>query len=150
MKNKRQETILKLISEQTIDTQELLLEKLQEEGFRATQATISRDIRDLKLVKNMTERGNYRYELATRHENPFPAFNSAMAESILRVDYAGHMLVIHTYPGMANAVAAFVDSLKIPSLLGCVAGDDTILAVASESHAASEIALQIRRLIRKN
>ncbi len=148
MKNKRQEAILRLIGQYPIDTQEALLDKLFEEGFRVTQATVSRDIRDLKLVKNMTENGTYRYDLATRQDTVFPAFNSALTESIIRVDYAGCMLVIHTYPGMAQAVAACIDSMKLPSLLGCVAGDDTIIAVAVENHAASELAIKLRTMIR--
>jgi transcriptional regulator of arginine metabolism len=149
MKNKRQEAILKLISEEPIDTQETMLIRLRERGFHVTQATVSRDIKDLKLVKNMTDGGVYRYELTARQDTVFPSFNSAVTESITRVDTSGSILVIHTYPGMAPAVAACIDSMKLSSLLGCVAGDDTIIAVTAETHSASEMAYKLRTMIRK-
>ena len=147
MKNKRQEAILSIIARSDVETQEQLLDLLNQAGFRATQATISRDIRELKLVKSMTGRGTYRYERAVRQEQPIPKFNSAVTESIIRVEVSLNILVIHTYSGMAQAVAAYLDSMKLENILGCVAGDDTIMAVARDERTAALLAETLRNMI---
>ncbi len=147
MKNKRQEAILRIVSTCDVDTQEGLLEKLQAEGFQATQATISRDIRELKLVKSMTTSGSYRYELTSRQDSTIPKFNSALTESITRVEVGGNIVVIHTYSGMAQAVAACFDSMKLENVLGCVAGDDTIMAVTRDAHSATTLAENLRTMM---
>ena len=147
MKNERQEAILQIISTTSVETQEELLELLQKQGFRATQATISRDIRDLKLIKTMTSRGTYRYQVPSRQDPVIPKFNSARTESIIRVESANNLIVIHTYAGMAQAVAACLDSMKMQDVLGCVAGDDTILIVARDNHAAVNLCINLRSMI---
>ncbi len=148
MKNKRQEEILHIISNADIETQEALLEELKKAGYHATQATISRDIRELKLVKSMTPRGTYRYEMSSRQEGIFPKFNSALAESIVRVEAGGNIVVIHTLAGMAQAIAACLDTAKMEDILGCVAGDDTILAVTADNHAALKLSEKLRIMLR--
>ena len=147
MKNKRQEAILNIISTRDVETQEALLDLLNQAGYRATQATISRDIRELKLVKSMTGRGTYRYERSVRQEQTIPKFNSAVTESIIRVEASLNILVIHTYSGMAQAVAACLDSMKLENILGCVAGDDTIMAVAKDAQTAAALAENLRTMI---
>ena len=147
MKNKRQQAILDIIAKIDVDTQEALLDLLNQAGYRATQATISRDIRELKLVKTMTVRGTYRYERAIRQDQPIPKFNSAVTESIIRVESSLNVIVIHTYAGMAQAVAACLDSMKLENILGCVAGDDTIMAVAKDEHSAATLAENLRTMI---
>ena len=147
MKNDRQEAILQIIASNSVETQEELLELLQKQGFRATQATISRDIRDLMLVKTMTSNGTYRYQVSTRQEPVIPKFNSALTESIIRVESANNLIVLHTYSGMAQAVAACLDSMKLQDLLGCVAGDDTILVIARDNHSAINLCMNIRSMI---
>lgn len=147
MKNARLEAILEIIAEEDIDTQEMLLDRLQAKGFRATQATVSRDIRELKLVKSMTSKGNYRYELATKPASMPLKFTSALTDSVTRIDVGGNILVVHTYPGMANAVAACLDSMKHEGVLGCVAGDDTILVVAPDPATAAHLSDTIRRTL---
>jgi transcriptional regulator of arginine metabolism len=147
MKNKRQEAILRIINATDVDTQEELLAKLKAEGFRATQATISRDIRELKLVKSMTSLGNYRYEMTSRQDFAIPKFNSALTESITHVEAGGNIVVIRTFAGMAQAIAACLDSMKLGDVLGCVAGDDTIMAVTKDAHSATHLAENLRTMI---
>ena len=149
MKTRRQEQIIDIISKHEIETQEELINQLLKSGFDVTQATVSRDIRELKLVKVATRHGGYRYMLPP-HKNVSMnvRFNSALAESIIRVDYAMNSIVIKTYPGLANAVATGIDGLNIPDILGCVAGDDTILIVTRTLESAEDISERIRELIR--
>ena len=147
MKNARLEAILKIISEEDIDTQETLLDRLQARGFRATQATVSRDIRELKLIKSMTSKGNYRYEQGAKPSSMPLKFTSALTDSIIRIEVGGNIMVMHPYPGMADAVAACLDSMKQEGVLGCVAGDDTILVVAADNETAQRLSESIRRTL---
>jgi transcriptional regulator of arginine metabolism len=149
MKNKRQEKIVSLITRYEIETQEELIGMLNKEGFRVTQATVSRDIRELKLVKVTTGHGGYRYMLPPQSDSTANVkFNSALAESIISADFASNIVVVKTYPGLANAVATGIDSLKLTSILGCVAGDDTIIIVVSDIDSARDISERIRHLIK--
>lgn len=149
MKSERQERILELISKYEIETQEDMIRRLREEGYRVTQATVSRDLRELKLTKTLTSRGTYRYAVATgRSHAGNVKLNHAMVDSITHVDYSANMVVIKTFPGMAQAVAAAVDSLSMQSILGCVAGDDTILVATRNEDSASEISERIRELMK--
>ncbi len=149
MKTQRQEQIINIIANHEIETQEELISKLQSSGYDVTQATVSRDIRELKLVKVATGHGGYRYMLPPHKSATMNVrFNSALAESIIHVDYALNNIVIKTYPGLANAVATGIDGLNIPDILGCVAGDDTILVVTRTVESAEDISDRIRELIR--
>lgn len=149
MKNKRQGKILELISKYDIGTQEKLMEKLRHEGFEVTQATISRDIRELKLSRVITGHGTYRYVIHNVQDGGVQSkFNGALAESIVSVDYARNLIVIKTYPGMAQAVATGVDTMDNAGILGCVAGDDTIMVVTREDEMAESIAKKIKYLIK--
>jgi transcriptional regulator of arginine metabolism len=140
MKSKRQEKILQIIASENIETQEELINRLRLAGFDVTQATVSRDIRELKLTKVMTDMGVYKYTVPTKtQENPAHIYTGALSASIKSVENAGNLIVVKTYPGMANAVAAGIDSLSEPELLGCVAGDDTIIMVARTQDAAADI-----------
>lgn len=150
MKKNRQEKLLELISRYEIDTQDELIERLREYGFDVTQATVSRDIRELKIVKMATGRGTYRYAIPNR----MPAsssirFSSALVESVLSVDHAGNLLVMKTLPGLANAVAAGIDGLNLSQILGCVAGDDTILVVIRDADDATDLAMRVHDLMKK-
>lgn len=145
MKNSRQQKILELIDKYDIDTQELMIEKLREVGINATQTTISRDIRELKLVKGISASGVYKYVLPTsKKETPAPVLNSALTESVLKIEAAGNIVVVKTYPGMANALAVCVDSLEKPHIIGSVAGDDTILLVVKDEEVAKEVSRELR------
>jgi transcriptional regulator of arginine metabolism len=110
---------------------------------------VSRDIRELKLAKVMTGRGNYRYVLPKEDKDTRRLHIShALAETIVRVEAAQNIIVLHTYAGMAQAVALEVDHLSHPSLLGCVAGDDTIIIVARDNAGAAALADQLQEMIR--
>lgn len=147
MKNSRQQKILELINTYDIDTQEMMIEKLREEGITATQTTISRDIRELKLIKGMTGKGTYKYILpGAKREANIPVLNSVLTDSVTGIEAAGNIVVVKTYPGMANALAVCVDSLEKPHIVGSVAGDDTILLVVRTDEIAREVARELKEV----
>lgn len=145
MKTKRQNKILDIIEHSSVETQEELIAKLKESGFEVTQATISRDIRELKLVKSMTENGSYKYILPSMdvQESRF-IYSNALANSVRSVDHAQNIIVVKTYPGIAQAVGAAIDVLQEKAILGSVAGDDTIIIITRSSEDAGLIAKKIR------
>ena len=148
MKSKRQDLIVNIVTNKEIETQEELIAELKAAGCDVTQATVSRDIRELKLVKVTTGHGGFRYMLPHKKDHGVNVrFNTALAESIISADYSLNIVVIKTYPGLANAVAAGVDSLNLESVLGCVAGDDTIMIVSRDEECATVIADRIRTLM---
>ena len=149
MKKNRHEKIIEIVEKHEIETQDELIEHLRKLGYEVTQATVSRDIRELKLTKVMSERGSYRYELPKTNETIGSfKFSHALAESITSVDYALNTVVIKTVPGMAQAVAVGIDNLHVQIILGCVAGDDTILVVARTAEAAADLNTRIKEIIR--
>ena len=149
MKKNRHEKIIEIVEKYDIETQDELIEQLRKLGYEVTQATVSRDIRELKLTKVMSSKGSYRYELPKTTESLGNIkFNHALAESITSVDYAMHTVIIKTLPGMAQAVAVGIDNLKLPVILGCVAGDDTIIVVACSTEAAADLNIKIKEIIR--
>jgi transcriptional regulator of arginine metabolism len=132
-----------------VETQDELITYLKDAGYAVTQATVSRDIRELKLAKVMTGRGSYRYVLPKEDKDTRRLHIShALAETIVRVEAAQNIIVLHTYAGMAQAVALEVDHLSHPGLLGCVAGDDTIIIVARDNTGAAALADQLQEMIR--
>ena len=144
MKEERQAKILELICEEDVETQDDLIQKLELAGFHVTQATVSRDIRDLKLVKGASPRGGYRYILPAKQSKSTPDFSSSLTTSIVHVDHARNIVVVKTFPGMANAVAACIDSMHLTEIIGSVAGDDTILAVVRTDEEAEMLWNKIR------
>ena len=149
MKKNRQEKLLEIISRYDIDTQDELIERLRECGFETTQATISRDIRELKIIKMSNGKGSYRYVLPKQPGNQGDfKFNAALIESILEVDQACNMVVLKTYPGLAQAVGAGIDGMRERQILGCVAGDDTILIVLRDEESAKLTASRIHDLLK--
>ena len=149
MKSQRQQRILELIAKYAIETQEDMMARLLDEGFKVTQATVSRDLKELKLTKVQTARGTYRYSASqARHSVGNVKLNSAMADSIIDVNYSLNNVVIKTYPGLAAAVAFAVDSLNMPSILGCVAGDDTVIIVTKTVEGSAELSERITELVK--
>lgn len=147
MKNKRHSKIMEIIEKHNIETQEELIEQLRLAGFAVTQATVSRDIRELKLSKVMSETGNYKYVLSQPGtEESHHVYNKALTGSIKSVESAMNDIVIKTYPGMANAVAAGIDALHEHDILGCVAGDDTIIIIAHSTESAAAICKRLRKI----
>ncbi len=147
MKNKRQNKIMEIIATRDIETQEELITQLREEGFEATQATISRDIRELKLSKVMSDSGVYKYVPPKSGMNDgHYVYSKALTGSMKSIEFALNNIVIKTYPGMANAVAAGIDALHEHDILGCVAGDDTIILVAHSADSAATICKRLRKI----
>ncbi len=146
MKNERQKKILELIEKYDIDTQETLIERLREDGYNVTQTTVSRDIKQLSLVKGVTGRGTYKY-VSPELKSPIvaPILNAAITESIVHIEAAENIIVIKTLSGMANAIGVCVDSLHIAGIVGSVAGDDTVLLVAKTSSVAQEIEEELKQ-----
>lgn len=150
MKRNRQEKLLELISRYEIDTQDELIARLRECGYDVTQATVSRDIRDLKIVKMMTRKGIYRYVLPKQAaEGSAPKFSTALIDSIVHVDHACNIVVIKTYPGLANAVAVGIDRMNFPQIMGCVAGDDTIMIATRDYESAATISERLHELLKQ-
>lgn len=151
MKNARQQKILELIEKYDIDTQDTLIKKLSEEGYNVTQTTISRDIRQLNLVKGVTAKGSYKYIVPTAalKENSIPILNSAITDSVIKIEAAGNIVVVKTFPGMANALAVCIDSMHHDDIVGSVAGDDTVLLVVKDASVALEFEVELKETFRK-
>ncbi len=148
LKNTRHNAIIQLIEEESIGTQNELSRRLEEEGFVVTQATISRDIRELRLVKVADAEGNYHYEIGKTSEKmpDTNKFHSIFLASAHKVDYANNLVVIKCYTGMAQAVCATMDSLEWSGIVGTVSGDDTILIVMRDENSAKELVKTLREI----
>lgn len=146
MKSKRQEKVLEIIASKNIETQEDLIDALRNEGFNVTQATVSRDIRQLKLLK-IAKNGVYKYVAPKSEIENSGKYSQALLSSIVDIQYALNNVVIKTNPGLAQAVAAGIDSLHDPDILGCVAGDDCIILVSTSLDASVRIKENIIKII---
>ena len=149
MKKKRHELILKLIQENEITTQDELLDLLRQNGFQVTQATVSRDIKGLQLVKSPTKNGPTKYtvshhESQNKHARKFYAIFS---QSVISVDSAGNMSAIKCYSGTANAAGAAIDSMHMPEVVGTLAGDDTLFVLCRDENAALVFKTQIEAML---
>lgn len=149
MKVQRQAKIVEIISNKNVETQEQLLVELQNAGFRSTQATISRDIKELRIIKELTSFGTYRYSVSTNEvSNSFSGkLNTIFRECITSFDYAQNILVIHTLPGLASAAASAVDAMSMSVVLGTLAGDDTVFVVMRDNNAAAAFCGEIKNLL---
>lgn len=140
MKVKRQSKILEIIRNNIIDTQESIVDMLNNEGFNVTQATVSRDIRELKITKSLSEDGKQKYVVPTAesiglNQKLIRVFN----EAVISIDFAQNIIVIKTLTGMAMAVAAAIDSMEKLEILGTIAGDDTIFCATKSEKTAIKI-----------
>ncbi len=146
MRKKRQTAILKLISENDIKTQEQLTDALKKLGFDTTQATVSRDIKEMGLIKTATGDGGYKYS------SPKPAINAeqkpigTFSDAVVDVTYALHTIVIRTFAGMAQAVCASIDMLIGNKILGSIAGDDTILIIMQNEEEAIKMCDELKKI----
>ena len=145
MKNDRQEQILAIIAEESIETQEQLINRLQEKGIPSTQATISRDIKQLHLVKEPYGGGRYRYAVSAQKTklNFADRLQIILRESIVDVDYAQSIVVLKTLPGLAPAAASAFDGMDMPSKVGTLAGDDTVMIIMRSNESAKELCREI-------
>ena len=149
MKSQRQAQILEIISTRDIETQEQLLEALQNAGFSSTQATISRDIKELRIVKELTKFGTYRYTTGSKEiSGTFSnRLNTIFRECVTGYDYSQNMVVIRTIPGLAAAAASSVDAMAMSLVLGTIAGDDTVFIVMRDQNAAAAFCSEVKNLL---
>ena len=150
MKNDRQRRILEIVEREAIDTQEQLQQKLQEQGVTCTQATISRDIKQLHLIKEPVGQGRYRYTVSSQRNklNVADKLRTIFLESIISVDSAQNIVVIKTMAGLANAAAAAMDGMSISGMVGTLAGDDTALLVMKDAEMAKGFCEDIHEMLK--
>lgn len=143
MKNKRQYKILDIIKMHDVETQEMLQNLLAEYGFKVTQATVSRDIKELRLVKKMTENGIYKY--AAPEENQFK--KNIFIDTVTGIDYAMNTVVVRCHTGMAQAACAALDSMEYSGIVGTLAGDDTIFVLMKTEAEARKLVKTFKELV---
>ena len=149
MKSLRQEKIIEIINKRNIENQNQLMTALMAEGIKSTQATLSRDIRDLHLVKEMTAEGGYRYVMGTKdgtadHDQ---RLRKIFRECILDCKAAQNLIVIKTLPGLANAACSALDNMDIYNLVGSIAGDDTAFLAMKDNASAEHFLKEIDKLL---
>ncbi len=149
MKSQRQAKIVEIITTRNVETQEQLLEALSQEGMRTTQATISRDIKELRIVKELTSLGTYRYTVAQGDApGTFSArLNTIFRECVTGFDYAQNIIVIRTLPGLASAAGSAIDAMNMSIVVGTLAGDDTVMVVMRDNNTAAAFCGEIKSLL---
>ncbi|MDR1131302.1 MAG: arginine repressor [Oscillospiraceae bacterium] len=149
MKSSRQEKILEIIVSKDVETQSQLIDELLARGIRSTQATLSRDIKELRLVKELTGTGRYRYAAASREEltDYDLRLKKIFKESVTSYAAAQNLLVIKTMPGLASAACAALDGMEIEGLIGTLAGDDTAFIAMKDREAAERLEREVEKLL---
>ena len=149
MKGKRQQEILRIIEEQDIDTQDQLLAELRARGLQSTQATISRDIKELRLGKELSG-GGYRYASSERKglADSDARLRNIFKEGVTSVDRAQNIVVVRTMPGLASAACSALDSMEIPGMVGSLAGDDTGILIMRDNDAAERFNQEVHKLLK--
>lgn len=150
MKSVRHNLILEIIDSKDIETQEELAEELKSRNVKVTQATVSRDIKELRLLKVLGEGGKYKYATVERAEKGMnDRFIRMLSESVLSIESSGNLIVIKTLTASANAAGEAVDSMKWPEVLGSIAGDNTLLIIARSEASVESLMQRFNNLIRK-
>ena len=149
MKSNRQTMILELIAQQDIETQNQMMEALRERGIKSTQATLSRDIKELRLVKELSPSGVYRYVAAVRDElsDYDVRLRKIFRECVISYATAQNLVVLRTLPGLANAAASALDNMSVPDLVGSIAGDDTAFLAMKSGEAAELFCHEIEAML---
>ena len=149
MKNNRQAMILEIIAQEDIETQEQLLTRLQERGINSTQATISRDIKQMHLIKQPAGQGVYKYAVSDNRTrlNFAEKLRTIFRESITNIDYAQNIVVLKTMPGLASAAAAALDNMDITYMVGSLAGDDTAFLLMKDTESAATFCEEIKEML---
>ncbi|MBR3293535.1 MAG: arginine repressor [Oscillospiraceae bacterium] len=149
MKPGRQNLILEIINEQDIETQHQLLKALAERGIKSTQATLSRDIKDMRLIKQMGANGHYRYAVSTEQINDELAqkLRTIFRESVTSFDVAQNLLIIKTLPSLAPAACSAIEAMKDPALVGALAGHDTAFLALKDTQAAEKLRREIESIL---
>ena len=150
MKVARHEKIKELIRQYDIDTQEQLAARLNEAGFKVTQATVSRDIRALKMTKVADGEGRSRYAILQELPSGLgDKYTRVLHDALLTIDQGQNLVVVRTVPGMAMGVAAALDALEWEEILGCIAGDDTVMCAARTTEEASGVVKRLKGILKK-
>ena len=149
MKTKRQQEILRIIEEKDVETQDQLLQELKARGMQSTQATISRDIKELHLIKELTGFGTYRYAVSERKVsiNLASRLRTIFKEGVTSFDVAQNIVVIKTMPGLASAACAALDDMGVTYMVGSLAGDDTAFLVMRDTEAATDFCQEIKEML---
>ena len=150
MKSARQMEILSIIQAVDVETQEQLLEELKLRGFHTTQATISRDIKQLRLVKELSPNGSYRYTTSDRKSSANSAnrLRNIFKEGVLSVETAQNIVVVKTMPGLASAACSALDGMEIQGMVGSLAGDDTGILIMRDNASAESFSNEVHKLFR--
>ena len=150
MKNARQEEIVKIIQSMEIETQDQLLEVLRSRGFSTTQATISRDIKDLRMVKELTASGGYRYAMSDRKSSSASdtRLRNIFKEGVVSAEVAQNIVVVRTMPGLASAACSALDGMDIEGMVGSLAGDDTGILIMRDNASAQQFVGEIHKLLK--
>lgn len=149
MRYARQNKIIEIIKENDIETQEKLVSMLRESGFNVTQATISRDIKELHLVKNLTPEGKYKYSVAAAEDNNMTnRYLNILRDIVKKVDAAGNIIVVKTLPGCAGAAAEPIDCLEFPHVIGTIAGDNTLLMIIDDPENVPTLLARFQELLK--
>ncbi|UUZ94326.1 transcriptional regulator ArgR [Paenibacillus sp. P25] len=144
MKAQRHIKIRELVTNHEIETQDELVEQLRAAGFHVTQATISRDIKEMHLMKVPLDDGRYKYSMpADQRYNPLQRLRRALNDHFVHIDYTENLVVLKSLPGTANAIAALIDSLEWNEIMGTISGDDTILIICRTKEQSGDVVGQI-------
>jgi len=151
MKKERQGAILKIIAERDVDTQNQLIVELASVGIESTQATVSRDIKELHLIKELTSMGNYRYIAGNRGDshNHTARLKAIFKESVMSYANAQNIVVIKTLPGLAPAACSAIDAMSIKNLVGTIAGDDTMFLAMTDIAVAERFCKEIAEMLKR-
>ncbi|GGA22503.1 transcriptional regulator AhrC/ArgR [Paenibacillus physcomitrellae] len=148
MKGLRHIKIREIITQQDIETQDELVDSLRNAGFQVTQATVSRDIKELLLIKVPTDDGRYKYSMPTdQRYNPVQKLKRALVDSFVHIDYTGNLVVMKCLPGTANSVCVLLDNMEWSEIMGTICGDDTMLIICRTEENSSWVVNQIMSYI---
>jgi transcriptional regulator of arginine metabolism len=151
MKRNRHDKIIEIIAKNVVETQEQLACLLKQAGYDVTQATVSRDIRQMKLTKQVTEDGRQKYVYTTADSDVMQdKYVSVLKAGYLSMDTAQNLIVVRTVSGMAMALATAIDALDFPQVLGCIAGDDTIMVALKNNEDATQVMNEMQKMIKEN
>lgn len=151
MKRNRHDKIIEIIAKNVVETQEQLACLLKQAGYDVTQATVSRDIRQMKLTKQVTEDGRQKYVYTTADSDVMQdKYVSVLKAGYLSMDTAQNLIVVRTVSGMAMALATAIDALDFPQVLGCIAGDDTIMVALKNNEDATQVMNEMLKMIKEN
>lgn len=150
MKYERHSKIFEIIESNIIETQEELAEQLKKSGFDITQATVSRDIKELRLIKVLAENGRYKYAVINTQDVSITGrLRTIFTESVKHIDYSINIIVIKTLPGMAQAAASAIDAMNRTEIIGSIAGDDTVMVITRNEKSSKELVDKFRKMLNK-